>query len=240
MKPRVCILMNHLDEFDLKSALDRHLPADRVEVTITETFPEDPSKYRLIVPWSYRKIIKDAARTGNVIVMHSSDLPKGRGWAPIYHAFSEQKPEYVISGIFAAEEVDAGDIVVRARFPIEAGYTAPFVRTLDQELSLILIAGILEHWPEGDPVGVKQVGVGSYRPRRDPTDNELDPSRSLRELVPHLRGVESASPAFFFYENVKYLVEVRPEFKPRNPAQVMIEYPALNKVEVWRGWDDSP
>jgi methionyl-tRNA formyltransferase len=240
MKPHVCILLNRVGEFDFEEAVHRYLPADKFEVTIAETFPEDPSKYRLILPWNYRKIIKNATRAGNVVVMHSSDLPEGRGWAPIYYAFSEQKSEHVISGILAAEEVDTGDVIVRARFPIEAGYTAPFIRSLDNELSVVLVAKILEHWPDGDPVGVRQVGLGSYRPRRYPSDNEIDLSRPLIEVLPHLRGVESASPAFFCYENVKYLIEVRPEVGPRNPGKVTIEYPALNIVEIWRGWHDSP
>jgi methionyl-tRNA formyltransferase len=240
MKPRVCIVLNHLEEFDFEDTLRRYLPSDGFEVTATDSFPEDPSHYQLVIPWCYRKVIKRAASAGNVVIMHSSDLPNGRGWAPIYHAFGEQKAEYVISGIFAADEVDTGDVIVRARFAIEEGYTAPFIRALDKELSAVLIGKILEHWPVGPPEGVKQVGAGTFHPRRYPADNEVDLSASLSELLPHLRGVESGSPAFFQYKNVKYLIEVRPEAVPSKPTQVTIEYPALNKVELWRGWHDSP
>lgn len=240
MKPRVCILLNSFDEFDFKEAMNRRLPADLFEVTIAESFPEEASDYRLIIPWSYRKVIEGATRIGNVVVMHSSDLPEGRGWAPIYHAFKERKPEYVISGIFAADEVDTGDVIIRARFAIEAGYTAPFVRVIDKELSLVLIRKILDQWPAGAPIGVRQTGLGTYRPRRRPADNEIDPSARLIDLLPHLRGVESTGPAFFFHEGAKYLVEVRPDARPRNPDPVTIEYPALNKAETWREWHDSP
>lgn len=236
MNPRVCILLNSFDEFDFEEALHRYLPADKFEITIAETFPVNPSTYQLIVPWSYRKIIKQAEDAGNVVVMHSSDLPEGRGWAPVYYAFSEQKSEYVISGIFAANEVDTGDVIVRARFQMSAEYTAPFIRAVDEELSLLLIAGILEHWPEGNPKGVRQIGLGSYRSRRSPRDNEVDIDKPLENLLPHLRGVESKNPAFFFYNEVKYLIEIRPESAPNKPEQVIIEYPALNEVEIWRGW----
>lgn len=240
MKPRICILLNRLDEFDFEDAVRRHLPADRFEVAVAETFPEQPSDYGLIVPWCYRKVIKDAMRIGNVVVMHSSELPEGRGWAPIYHAFIEEKPQYVISGIFAADEVDTGDVIIRARFAIEADYTAPFMRVLDKELSLVLVRKILDQWPDSAPVGVRQTGSGTFRPRRNPADNEIEPRARLIDLLPHLRGVESGGPAFFFYQGVKYLIEVRPDARPRNPDQVTIEYPALNKVEIWRGWHDSP
>ena len=128
---------------------------------------------------------------------------------------------------------------IRYSFPIEAGYTATFVRALDKELSLVLAAKILENWPDGAFAGVKQAGCGSFRPRRHPADNQIDPSASLIEMLPHLRGVEPDSPAFFLYKGVKYLIQVRPEVVPCRPRQVTIEYPALNKVEIWRGWHDS-
>ena len=236
MNPRICILLNSLEEFSFQEELHRYLPADRYEVTIAESFPVEPLTYQLIVPWSYRKIIKQAEQSGNVVVLHSSNLPEGRGWAPIYNAFIEQKSEYFISGILAGNEVDKGDIIVKARFTIEAGYTAPFIRMVDEELSLLLVAKILEHFSDGNLVGTKQVGKGSYRNRRYPTDNKIDISDSIENLLPHLRGVEQKNPAFFFYNGVKYLIEVRPESLPKKPARVIIEYPSLNKHEIWEGW----
>lgn len=235
MSSRICILLNKLDEFDFEILLNRHLPPERFEVEITDAFPDHPWDYRLIVPWNYRKIIKQAERFGNVVVMHSSYLPEGRGWAPIYYAFGEQKSEYVISGIFAVDEVDTGDIIIRARFPLESGHTAPFIREVDKEISLVLIAKILEKWPEGDIKAIKQSGTSSYRARRSPKENEVNINKTLKELLPHLRGVESNHPAFFYFNGLKYLIEVHPELEPVFPKQITIEYPALNETEIWAG-----
>jgi methionyl-tRNA formyltransferase len=235
MNSRICILLNKLEEFDFETLLNRYLPRERFKVEITDTFPDRPLDYRLIVPWNYRKIIKQAERFGNVVVMHSSNLPEGRGWAPIYSAFREQKTEYVISGIFAADEVDAGDIIIRARFPLESGHTAPFIREVDNEISLVLIAKILEKWPGGTIKAIKQSGAGSYRARRLTQDNEVDINKTLEDLLPHLRGVESNNPAFFYFNGLKYLIEVRPELEPVFPKQVTIEYPGLNETEIWAG-----
>lgn len=235
MNPRICILLNKLEEFDFEATLNLYLPRERFEVEIAEIFPRRPMDYRLIVSWNYRKIIKQAEQAGNVVVMHSSNLPEGRGWAPIYYSFREQQPEYVISGIFAADEVDAGDVIVRARFPIEAGHTAPFIREVDKEISLMLIARILEKWPNGNIKAVKQSGVGSYRGRRSPQENEVNINETLKDILPHLRGVEPNSPAFFFFNGMKYLIEVRPELAPVFPKQVTIEYPGLNEIEKWAG-----
>ena len=236
MNPRICILLNNLDEFNFGELLYRYLPIDRFDVEFAVNFPYDPSQFQLIIPWNYRKIIEQSEQYNNVVVMHSSDLPDGRGWAPIYYAFSEGKEWYVMSAIFAANEVDTGDIIMRARFQIEDGYTAHFIRKLDNELTLMLIVKILQQWPEGNIVGMKQVGVGSYRKRRHPKDNEIDVNNTLVKLIPNLRGIESTGPAFFFYNSVKYIIEIYPEIQPSMPKKVFIEYPALNKGEIWEGW----
>lgn len=235
MNPRICILLNNLKDFDFESLLCRYLPKDKFEVEVAEIFPERPSDYQLIIPWSYRKVIEQASQAGNVVIMHSSNLPDGRGWAPIYHSFIENSPHYVISGIFASDKVDTGDVIVRAHFDVSPGYTAPFIREVDKEISLLLIAKILEKWPNGNIKAIKQFGVGSYRPRRTPQDNEVDIKEKLEDLLPHLRGVEKSSPAFFYYQGIKYLIEVFPELKPDFPERITIEYPGLNEVEVWKG-----
>ncbi|MEI8155482.1 MAG: formyltransferase family protein [Burkholderiales bacterium] len=240
MNHRVCILLNSLSEYDFQELVDRYLPADSFDVSIADIFPIDPSQFDLIVPWSYRKILGQAKAAGNVVVFHSSDLPDGRGWAPIYYSFVEQKDEYVISGILAADEVDTGDIIVRARFPIEAGYTATFLRKIDEVLSLVLIAGVLQHWPDSSPTGVPQGGGGSFRSRRHASDNEIDITKPLAEFLPHLRGVEHNNPAFFVYEKIKYRIEIRPDFEPNRPQAVVIEYPAIGIIETWADWHDSP
>jgi len=236
IRHRICLLFNNLFEFDFEELVQRFLPMDQFEVDIVDIFPKEPSKYQFIIPWNYRKVIQKASQAGNVIVMHSSELPEGRGWAPIYHAFSEQKSHYVMTCVFADDDVDTGDIIMQARFVIEPDYTAPFTRMLDNELSLLLIVKLCEQWPGSNPVGAKQTGTGSYRSRRYPADNEVDISQSLASLIPHLRAVESSAPAFFIYNNVKYLIEVRPVIKPSRPSEVFIEYPALDRVDVWRDW----
>ncbi len=236
MKPRICILLNNLNEFNFSQLLYRYLPNSRFDVEILEKFPDDPKKFQLIIPWNYKKIIKHTLNLSNVVILHSSDLPEGRGWAPIYYSFQEKKTEYVISAILAASKVDEGEIILRARFTIEDSYTASFLRGIDEELSLIMIAKIIERWPCGKIVGVRQSGNGTYRPRRHPKDNEIDIGDTLNRVLPHLRGVEKTSPAFFFLNEVKYIIEVRPEFEPNKPRKVTFEYPATNEVDYWTDW----
>jgi methionyl-tRNA formyltransferase len=226
-------------DYDFGMLLNHYLPNNKFDVVITESMPDDPLNYYLIAPFNYRKIIKTAASIGNIIVFHASELPDGRGWAPLYYTFSSQKNEYILTGILADDEVDTGDIIIRCRFAIKLEYTASFLRKLDQELSLLLISKILTMWPNQKPNGIKQVGTGISNARRYPNDNEVDIDRPLRELIPHLRGVEPQHPAFFHMNGVKYLIEIKPESTPKKPNHVTIEYPARKKFELWNDWHDS-
>ena len=236
MRPKVCFILNSLSEFVFAEMLELYLPAAQVEVTVAQAFPEDPNDFQLIVPWNYRRVIAQASAAGNVLVFHASDLPVGRGWSPIYHTFREERPEYVLCGILATNAVDQGDIVIRARFDIVPGYTAPFLRQLDLELGLLLVAKTLWKWPDQRPEGKPQQGDGNYEARRRPGDSEIDPRKTISELLPHLRGVEDGYPAFFTYCGGSYSIQVKPVDPPKRPRHVLIDYPALGQTETWDGW----
>ena len=233
---RVCLLCNTLGGSDVPCDVARYLPPDRFDVQIADRFPENPQEFVMIVPWNYCQVIVEAETAGNVVVFHASDLPDDRGWAPIYHAFADSKCDYVLCGILAAHKVDTGDILIRARLPIQPGYTAPFLRQVDSALSLLLIERLLSRWPDGRMFGLPQQGMASYHSRRTPADSGINPSETILALMPHLRGVEPTHPAFFDYEGVRYCIEIAPMLPPALPAKVTIEYPALGVCEEWTGW----
>lgn len=235
MKPRICFLLNNIEDYDFEEVLLRYLPKTKFDITIADSFPVEPESYELIVPWSYRRIIAGAEKLGNIIIIHSSNLPEGRGWAPIYYTFFEQKTEYTISIISASDRVDSGNIIMRAHFPICDNYTASFIRKLDHEISFLLILKLFEQWPDGRFESIKQEGAGTYRSRRSNEDNEIDLNKSFSSLIPHLRGVEYSSPAYFKFNETKYLIKIEPEIPPKNPETVTIEFPSLDKVICWSG-----
>lgn len=238
MKKRVCILLNNIEDYDFNCLLEQYLPPEKYNVEVADKFPVNPLVYHLIVPWNYQRILDSVHDLRNVVVMHSSNLPEGRGWAPIYYSLIENQSDYVISGIFAAEEVDTGDIIIRAKFPIKPEYTAPFLRRVDQEVSLLLISKILEKWSSGNIKAEKQCGSKPFRRRRYPQDNLVNTDESLVSLLPHLRAVEPQAPAFFFFQGQKYIIEIRPEVAPCFPETITIEYPGLNQIEKWNSPHD--
>ena len=233
-KHHICFLFNELKDYNFEKLLLKYLPKENYEVLITKDFPKNPLEYKLIIPWCYKKILKDVEQYSNVIIIHSSNLPYGRGWAPIYYTFKNKIKTYYITCILAKNSVDEGDIIAKISFPVKSDYTATFLREVDKELSLLLIKKILDKWPEMPIEVTPQKGKPTYNLRRFPSDNEIDKNNSIESLLPHLRGVEDDNPAFFFHDNVKFNIKIYPEFKPKFPDIIKIEYPALNEKEYWK------
>jgi methionyl-tRNA formyltransferase len=218
----VYVALNDLSEFTFAEQAARLL-AD-VSTVAGKGMPPDPEAYDLVVLWSYRQVVKDLGPGGNVVVFHSSDLPEGRGWAPLYHAVADEHAFYTISGILAGPRVDAGDLLVKARFAMRPDYTAEVLRGWDTEISIRLIGLLLDRLESGPMRGEKQRPEGSYNPRRSPEDNEVALATPLENLVPHLRACEPQHPAFFNWHGVKYVISVRPESDPQFPADLEITF----------------
>jgi methionyl-tRNA formyltransferase len=219
---RLFFVLNSLSEFDFGVLLEKHLPG--VHADVGTQLPRNPADYRLVVLWSYRKVVAAPAGSKNIVLFHSSDLPKGRGWAPIYHALVEHEEYFVVSGIFAAAEVDAGDVIVKARFKILPNYTAADLRRFDRELSLMLLREILSRFEGRQIAGIAQSGNPTSRPRRTPEDCQIDLDRPFRDIVDHLRACEPRSPAFFESEGCRYLVSIEAADIPDFPKDIQVVF----------------
>lgn len=219
---RLFFVLNTLSEFDFNDLLEKHLPG--IHVDVGTQLPATPIDYRLIVLWSYRKVVAAPAGSNNVVLFHSSDLPKGRGWAPIYHAIAGHDDYFVVSGIFAAPEVDTGDVIVKARFKILPNYTATDLRRFDRELSLMLVRKILSRFEGREIVGIAQSGKPTNRPRRTPEDCRIDLDRPFREVVDHLRACEPRSPAFFDSAGCRYVVSIAPVDVADFPQDIQVVF----------------
>lgn len=219
---KVFFLVNRLEEFDFQQYLNKYL--SDVNVTVGESLPTDTDYYDLIILWNYRKILKNISDRKNIILFHSTNLPEGKGWAPIYYTLTKGLEQYTISGIFAADEVDSGDIIVQAKFKIKDNYTAEIIREWDNEICIMLIKKILEIFQGKEIKGRKQQGVSSFNTRRKPEDNEINPNVKFADVINHLRACEKNHPAFFVYNKAKYLVKVEPEIKPTFPEDLEITF----------------
>jgi len=191
-------------------------------VSIGEILPDITDKYDLVILWSYKKIVSQVGNRNNVILFHSSDLPEGKGWAPIYNAITHDKQYYTISGLFAGDKVDEGDIIVKARFQMKDNYTASYIRKWDHEISIMLISKILERFNNRPIQGIKQDRKESFYKKRNPEDNEISVNTTLNAAINHLRACEGNHPAFFYYNSIRYNILIEPAEPPSFPDDLEI------------------
>lgn len=162
--------------------------------------------YRKIIPAEYL----NRAQNG-VFVFHGSDLPKGRGWAPIYHSIASGDKKYVLTMLKINEKVDGGEIIAKAYFKKRAGENADSLRTVDRLMTFEIINEVIGDLLLFNLSGQKQEGEGSYCRQRTPSDSEVRAEDSIKKVHYHCLAVTNEHPAFYYYKNKKYIINIRPE-----------------------------
>jgi methionyl-tRNA formyltransferase len=146
----------------------------------------------------------------HVIVLHASDLPKGRGWSPHVWALLEGARAITVSAISAAERVDSGDVWAKRSFDVapHALHDEIHAALFDKEVKLMHdVVGMIRRG-EG-PVPQPDVEP-TYYPRRSPADSELDPGKSIAEQFDRMRVCDPERyPAFFKMHGHVYEVRLK-------------------------------
>lgn len=146
-------------------------------------------------------------RNHRTLVPHQSDLPNGRGFAPLTWQILEGKSEVPICLIEAAEGVDEGGIVYRDLLTFQGHELCDELRHLQGlKIEELCRRYLGEAAP---PPTTPQEGEPSYYRRRRPKDSELDPEKTLAEQFELLRVCDNKRyPAFFYYRGHKYVLQI--------------------------------
>lgn len=147
---------------------------------------------------------------GHCIVLHASDLPKGRGWSPHIWSILEGATTITVSAITAEDLIDSGDLWAKKSFDVAPHelYDEINASLFDTEIALLdQVIGMVE----GDESPCTQpVEEATYHPRRTPRDSELDTDLSIAEQFDKIRVSDPERyPAFFRIHGNVYSVSVR-------------------------------
>lgn len=159
---------------------------------------------------SYNKIIPEyklkLPRFG-VYVNHSTDLPMGRGWAPIQWSVLKGLNSITVTLFKAVSECDAGPWVYKDTFRIEPHDTIYSLLEKDYVTSKNLILKLLKCISINKLVFHEQAGNVSYWPPRRPEDSCLDTNKTLNELWNNIRICDNENyPAFFMINGHKVII----------------------------------
>lgn len=178
--------------------------------------------YQRIVPGTVLEI----PRLGFVL-FHSTDLPEGRGWAPIYETMT-RGTDLVVSMLQAVEDADAGPILAKGRYPLTGVETEKEVRAIDDEITRVMLDATLDQLLAGRIRPVAQdVAGATWVKRRRPSESAVDLTKPLAEQVDHLRALPTDAPAYFDHRGRRFVLRLEGAFDARvafDARRVRMEY----------------
>lgn len=152
-----------------------------------------------------RKEVRDLYR--HTLVIHASDLPRGRGWSPMAWEVLGGAKEITVSMLAAEDGVDSGPVWQKRRFAVDGTELLDELNTRLFDTELELMDWALDNCDTASPV--PQEGEPSTWPRRTPADSEIDPARPLSESFDTIRIADPVRfPAFFSYRGARYAVRL--------------------------------
>lgn len=143
-----------------------------------------------------------------VLVLHASNLPKGRGWSPHIWSIINGANQITVCLLEANDPVDSGAIWVKTEFTLEGHELLPEINEKLFAAELLLMTQAVEKFEAITPM--PQYGEpGPYMQKRTPLDSQLDPDKTLAEQFDLLRVVDNEKyPAFIVHRGMRYLIKI--------------------------------
>lgn len=138
---------------------------------------------------SYGRIVSAEIRQRSAcnLVVHESELPKGRGWSPLTWQILEGRNDIAVTLFEAADAVDSGQIYAQTWLKFDGGELIDELRAAQAAATQHLCRQFVAGYPQSARHKTPQTGEATYYRRRVPADSQLDPERPLSEQLNLLR-----------------------------------------------------
>lgn len=143
------------------------------------------------------------------LVLHASDLPKGRGWSPHIWEIVNGAEAITLSLLEAEDKVDSGRVWKKLNIPVpkHALWDEINQQLFEAEVELINVA--VEKFGTALPVPQKTAVDASYYPKRIPADSRIDVNKSIAEQFDLIRVCDpNRYPAYFEYLGIRYTLKL--------------------------------
>ena len=203
--------------FDKKNNwIKHHFPKNlsfRKDIKTSYFYEENNIKhFDVVFVLGFTRILKkDFLEANNqVLIIHESNLPNGKGFSPLQWQILEGKDKIVFSLLEAVEEFDSGDIIEQIELNLDGTELYDEIRSKQAKYTLQLIEMFIKNYPHFNRR--KQSGKSTFYKRRKKSDSELNIDLSIKELFPLLRIVNNKDwPGFFRINGVKYILKIYKE-----------------------------
>lgn len=152
------------------------------------------------------------------LVIHASDLPKGRGWSPHIWQVLEGRGRITVTLLEAGDSVDTGLIWAKDEFDLAGHELYDEINEKLFTIELKLMDYVVDYISAIKPY--HQNGTPSYYRKRKPEDSMLDPSKTIAEQFNLLRVTDpDRYPAFFYYMGYRYKIVLSKQGKAEAEEQ---------------------
>lgn len=150
----------------------------------------------------------------NNIVVHASDLPKGKGFSPLQWQIVEGQNDIPLTLFEVVEKVDAGPYYLKDVIRFKGSELLDEMREAMAIKIIDMCFNYISNCENLKPI--EQSGEESFYRRRIASDDELDVNKTIAEQFNHLRIADNETyPLYFLHKGEKYILKI---FKEKNAS----------------------
>lgn len=144
------------------------------------------------------------------LVLHASDLPKGRGWSPHIWALVQGAEAITLSMLEAEDKVDSGCIWRKERISVPKHALWDEINHLLFTAEVDMIEYAVQNYELVTPQAQMETDRATYFPKRKHQDNQIDPYKSIAEQFDLIRVCDpNRFPAYFEYLGQRYILKLK-------------------------------
>lgn len=164
-----------------------------------------------LVSCSQMILEKEKSLFKQVLVLHASDLPQGRGWSPHIWSIIGGNNKITLCLLEADEPVDSGRIWLKTSIQLRGDELLDEINQKLFEAELELMNSCVNQYNFIIPYEHNQSKSSYFRKRRS-SDSEIDIEKSIMSQFDLLRTVDNIRyPAFFYHKGYKYVLKIEKE-----------------------------
>jgi methionyl-tRNA formyltransferase len=170
--------------------------------------------FEIVFILGYTKILSNTFLKKNRfnLVVHESNLPLGKGFAPVQWQILENKKKINVCIINADKKVDTGGIYLKESFKVDETALYDEIRESQGKATYKIINNFLKKFPRFKIM--KQKGKSSFYKRRTKKDSELNINKTIKDQFNLLKICNNNKwPAFFVYKGKKFTLTINKEKK---------------------------
>lgn len=150
---------------------------------------------------------KEIKKYEKCLVIHASDLPKGRGFSPHIWGILNGESSITISLIEASEKVDRGDIWKKINKNIPKYYLYEDIIKVVNDAHVELMDFAIMNFDKISPIKQSDAITPTYYPKRNPEDSQIDVNKSIKDQFNLMRvSDKNRFPSFFKIHGMKYKI----------------------------------